>query len=505
MQALAQSASIIHEAKNYVEIKSLSYSKSPFFEKLATEIDLQGVKYLPKSWRNLRDKIRMYAAGMPIKELVNPKNEGNSNPAIFKNNDLINGWIFELAKSQCNYTHAFIHRKIRLLCEQSNIEKTPSLRWVSDFMSKAETKYLIKERYGSGSRFNQKYRGYTPTQTAVYAGDCWQIDGTRVNIVDHGETLTDKEGRRISKRRFLYIVAVRDTMSGLPLGWEYCHEESAQAIIGALAMAVRNAGYLPYELIYDRFPGHNADDWAWIECNLRRRGVIMTITHKAEGKPNVYPAPEHEVCYLFGLKKSVSIRNYMITTEIESRKRIAEATILAIDEENELTSEVGILLGGRVKKLNDMTNVQKNEILQLIEDEKERLGSYRAVAGKCKLSEATISQLRKGSYAAEGSDVYETIALALVERRKFNIKIAATTPPAPGVGIEFISLEDPEAIYKAPAGDIVINNPSELVIVAPQMVTGDVVQLKITTQFSNASTLLKTPRSVTFSKPLTVK
>jgi hypothetical protein len=60
-----------------------------------------------------------------------------------------------------------------------------------------------------------------------------------------------------------------------------------------------------------------------------------------------------------------------------------------------------------------MTDVQKNEILQLIEDEKERLGSYRAVANKCKLSEATISQLRKGTYAAEGSDVYDTIALAL--------------------------------------------------------------------------------------------
>jgi hypothetical protein len=60
-----------------------------------------------------------------------------------------------------------------------------------------------------------------------------------------------------------------------------------------------------------------------------------------------------------------------------------------------------------------MTQQQKNEILELIESEKERLGSYRAVANKCKLSEATISQLRKGTYAAGGDDVYETIALAL--------------------------------------------------------------------------------------------
>lgn len=60
-----------------------------------------------------------------------------------------------------------------------------------------------------------------------------------------------------------------------------------------------------------------------------------------------------------------------------------------------------------------MTDKQKKEILELVEVEKERLGSYRAVAKKCGLSEATISQLRKGTYLAEGDDVYETIAVRL--------------------------------------------------------------------------------------------
>lgn len=60
-----------------------------------------------------------------------------------------------------------------------------------------------------------------------------------------------------------------------------------------------------------------------------------------------------------------------------------------------------------------MNAEQKQQILTLIEEEKARLGSYRAVASKCKLSEATISQLRNGTYAAEGDDVYTTIALAL--------------------------------------------------------------------------------------------
>jgi hypothetical protein len=60
-----------------------------------------------------------------------------------------------------------------------------------------------------------------------------------------------------------------------------------------------------------------------------------------------------------------------------------------------------------------MNENQKKRVLLLIEEEKERLGSYRAVAAKCRLSEATISQLRKGAYAASGDDVYISIALSL--------------------------------------------------------------------------------------------
>lgn len=60
-----------------------------------------------------------------------------------------------------------------------------------------------------------------------------------------------------------------------------------------------------------------------------------------------------------------------------------------------------------------LTEIQKNEIVLMIEDEKQRLGSYRAVAQKCRVSEPTISQLRKGTYGAEGDDIYMTIAIAL--------------------------------------------------------------------------------------------
>ena len=51
--------------------------------------------------------------------------------------------------------------------------------------------------------------------------------------------------------------------------------------------------------------------------------------------------------------------------------------------------------------------------------------------------------------------------------------------------------------------DIVINNPSELVVVIPALEAGK-YKLQIITQFTTATTLLKTPRATIFDKILTV-
>jgi hypothetical protein len=63
-----------------------------------------------------------------------------------------------------------------------------------------------------------------------------------------------------------------------------------------------------------------------------------------------------------------------------------------------------------------------------------------------------------------------------------NLKVES---PLAEVCAEFVSLEDPEANYRIPMSDFIVNNPSELILVAPQMVTGEEVQLKITTQYSS--------------------
>lgn len=57
-----------------------------------------------------------------------------------------------------------------------------------------------------------------------------------------------------------------------------------------------------------------------------------------------------------------------------------------------------------------MTNVQKNEVVQLIETEKIRLGSYANVANKAKVSTATISQMRNDNWELIKEELWLKVA-----------------------------------------------------------------------------------------------
>jgi hypothetical protein len=74
-----------------------------------------------------------------------------------------------------------------------------------------------------------------------------------------------------------------------------------------------------------------------------------------------------------------------------------------------------------------------------------------------------------------------------------------------GVGIRFRSQDDPEAYYTVAPDEIVINNPSEVMIVIPNMLA-DTYKLEITTQFSSdRKHLLNKPRTAVFDKILKVE
>ena len=73
----------------------------------------------------------------------------------------------------------------------------------------------------------------------------------------------------------------------------------------------------------------------------------------------------------------------------------------------------------------------------------------------------------------------------------------------PGVGIFFRETATNTAT-KVDEGDIVVNNPSELMIIIPALPVGT-YQLEVTTQYSTGNKLLKEVRSAVFDRPLTVK
>ena len=60
------------------------------------------------------------------------------------------------------------------------------------------------------------------------------------------------------------------------------------------------------------------------------------------------------------------------------------------------------------------------------------------------------------------------------------------------------------AATKVDEADIVVNNPSELMIIIPALPAGT-YQLEVTTQYSMGKQWLKEPRTSVFEKTLTVK
>ena len=89
----------------------------------------------------------------------------------------------------------------------------------------------------------------------------------------------------------------------------------------------------------------------------------------------------------------------------------------------------------------------------------------------------------------------------------FNLRVTGTklrvVGDKPGVGIFFRETATNTAT-KVDEGDIVVNNPSELMIIIPTLPAGT-YQLEVTTQYSTGNKLLKEVRSAVFDRPLTVK
>ncbi|MGL4909158.1 MAG: DNA-binding domain-containing protein [Bacteroidales bacterium] len=72
------------------------------------------------------------------------------------------------------------------------------------------------------------------------------------------------------------------------------------------------------------------------------------------------------------------------------------------------------------------------------------------------------------------------------------------------VGVYFVSEQDAKQRFKVKPSDIIINKPSELIVIIPNLPKGD-YRLEVSTQFNAGRVLLKAPRTGQFHKTLSVQ
>lgn len=289
-EKLAKAASFVAGCAGYIRATETNNNHTPhsLFKTMAELIGESDAGYLPRYYRNLQKLIESFLQGTPVYELVRLKRANNDNAIQHEGDREIKSWILNLREMGQNFTNAHIIRKVQFLCAVSD-KPQPSDRWIGTQMEDANMRFLAAQgRFGAGGKHGQPHRGYTPFANALFAGDCWQVDGSRINIINFKEkvTITDATGheRKADREQFITVVVVRDVHSGDILGHCYNLAENRWTYIQALKMAVETAGYLPYEIVFDKFPGHNTPEFKAFAEDLVNRGVKITYTYKSQGK-----------------------------------------------------------------------------------------------------------------------------------------------------------------------------------------------------------------------------
>ncbi|MGL6082532.1 MAG: hypothetical protein ACRC4N_08775 [Gammaproteobacteria bacterium] len=144
--------------------------------------------------------------------------------------------------------------------------KVPSEGKTEDFLNtKAVPTISEQSRYGIKGRYRRITLGTLPIASTVFGSDCWQADVTCVNMIAHKRILKkkDKYGKEyeIEKQYYLFVCVVRDVYSRPILRWSYWYAENHAMYVNALQMSYETAGHLPYEFVYDRFPGSPTPQW----------------------------------------------------------------------------------------------------------------------------------------------------------------------------------------------------------------------------------------------------
>jgi hypothetical protein len=275
-QHLARAAATIQFCADKVSSREPTHSND-YYRQLSVVVKKHKFVYLPTHYRRLKEKIMQVVDGAKVTDVVTLPRAGNQNRQPYNDKQVI-AWMMYLRARPENYSNAHIARRVLKMCSIAR-KDAPSFSWIEHYFSDNKSKWLTGAKRHGGGRKGADYRDYLPIEGALYAGDCWQMDGTRVNFIPHRSA----DGTEKS----MMIIAVRDVHSGDILGMHLDTKEDRYGYIHALNMAVAETGHLPWELVHDRFPGHNTDEWNLITDKLKREGTRVTVSSTATGKSHV--------------------------------------------------------------------------------------------------------------------------------------------------------------------------------------------------------------------------
>lgn len=273
-ESLSRGAAVLSALVAYIYEQSLDARKLSVFVEAGEMIERCKVPYLPANGRRLQEKVRRVMDGETVPEVVFLPRTGNSN-AVKVDDPQIIAWVTVMRASGANYSNAHIARKVVEMCLiQGKI--SPSKSWTEHYLSREVVKQLTGEVRYKGGRKMMNYTGYIPQEGAVFAGDCWLMDATRVNFIEF------TEGH--NKWEHLMVCMVYDVHSGAMLARVYGRAEDRWMYSKALNIAGMKAGYLPYEIVTDRFPGYNTQEWEDVKNKLQGDSVKLHETWKMTGK-----------------------------------------------------------------------------------------------------------------------------------------------------------------------------------------------------------------------------
>lgn len=279
-QNISKYAAVLKAAAEYIIINKINTNKSTFFARLATWCKNNMVPYAPGNPRIMKEKVLGIMDALDITEVARIPRAGNHNAQKEFTDDEILSWVLQMKLTGRNYSDAHIIRKVKDMCKLT-LKPEPSERWIgTNITEQHNTRYLTAEKnYGSASRIARQYSGYQRFKNALFAGDCWEVDGTRVNIAPHKAQVVDKKTGEVKEvLNYLWIVVVRDVHSGDILGHTYTYNENRWEVLEVLRQAVKTAGYLPYEIVFDKFPGHNTEEAKAYLAELEHMGVTVTMS-----------------------------------------------------------------------------------------------------------------------------------------------------------------------------------------------------------------------------------